>query len=210
MRRFLWAAAIIALVTPQIALAQDHNRGRNDKQQPSGQQQHQKKQQRSTSNRSRQNVTRTTRVSNTAGPAGRTRTTRVTETTAARPNGRTRTTRVTNTMVARPAGRTRTTVTRTRTANALPTYRPGHRPSSFHRIRVSSFHYPRGYSYRRWRTGSILPRLFLSSLYYWTDWAALGLGPPSPGYVWVRYGPDLLLVNRYNGRIADVIYGAFY
>ena len=50
--------------------------------------------------------------------------------------------------------------------------------------------------------GSILPRLFLSSSYYWSDWGALGLGPPPPGYVWVRYGPDLLLVNRYTGRIA--------
>jgi Ni/Co efflux regulator RcnB len=89
-------------------------------------------------------------------------------------------------------------------------YRPGHRPSTFHRIRAPAFRYPRGYSYRRWRTGSILPRLFLSGIYFWTDWAALGLLPPPPGYVWVRFGPDLLLVNRYTGRIADVIYGAFY
>jgi len=38
----------------------------------------------------------------------------------------------------------------------------------------------------------------------------LGLGPPPHGFVWVRYGPDLLLVNRRTGRIVDVIYGAFY
>lgn len=209
MRRFLWAAAMIALVTPQIVLAQDHNGNRNDKQHSSGQQ-HQNKQQHSTSKGTHRNVTRSMQVTNRAGPAGRIRTTRVINRTMARPNGRTRTTRVTRTTVERPSGRTRTTVSRTRSANALPTYRPGHRPGSFHRIRVSSFHYPRGYGYRRWRTGSILPRLFLSSLYFWTDWAALGLGPPPPGYVWVRYGPDLLLVNRYNGRIADVIYGAFY
>lgn len=91
-----------------------------------------------------------------------------------------------------------------------PVYQPGRRPPSYHRIRGPVFHYPRGYSYRRWGIGAILPQVFLSSYYYWTDWRALGLLPPPPGYVWVRYGPDLLLVNRYNGRIADVIYGAFY
>jgi Ni/Co efflux regulator RcnB len=91
-----------------------------------------------------------------------------------------------------------------------PVYQPGRRPSSYHRIRGPIFHYPRGYGYRRWGIGAILPHIFLSNYYYWTDWRALGLLPPPPGYVWVRYGPDLLLVNRYTGRIADVIYGAFY
>lgn len=90
------------------------------------------------------------------------------------------------------------------------TYRIGHRPTTFRRVNVSSYSYPRGYSYRRWSVGSILPRLFLSGSYYFNDYGALGLGAPPPGYVWVRYGPDLLLVNRYNGRIADVIHGAFY
>jgi Ni/Co efflux regulator RcnB len=89
-------------------------------------------------------------------------------------------------------------------------YRIGHRPTSFHRVRASTFHYPRGYHYQRFGIGSMLPRLFLSSLYFWSDYGSLGLGAPPPGYVWVRYGPDLLLVNRYTGRIADVIYGAFY
>lgn len=91
-----------------------------------------------------------------------------------------------------------------------PVYQPGRRPPTYHRIRGPIFHYPRGYGYRRWVIGAILPRVFLSGYYYWTDWRALGLLPPPPGYIWVRYGPDLLLVNRYTGRIADVIYGAFY
>jgi Ni/Co efflux regulator RcnB len=37
----------------------------------------------------------------------------------------------------------------------------------------------------------------------------MGLYAPPPGFVWVRFGPDLLLVNRHTGQIADVIYGAF-
>lgn len=128
-------------------------------------------------------------------------------------NRQARPARVTHvTRVTRPAR----TVERTRSmsprqvARSLPVYRPGHRPATFHRIQAQAFSYPRGYRYRRFSTHSILPRLFLSSRYFWTDWAALGVGPPPPGYVWVRYGPDLLLVNRYTGRIADVIYGAFY
>jgi Ni/Co efflux regulator RcnB len=89
-------------------------------------------------------------------------------------------------------------------------YRPGHRPPTFRPIHRPGFHYPHGYRYRRWHIGLVLPHIFLSHYYYVNDWNLLGLGPPPPGYVWVRYGPDLLLVNRYNGRIADVIYGAFY
>lgn len=55
-----------------------------------------------------------------------------------------------------------------------------------------------------------LPSLFLSPAYYYTGFAMLGLEPPPPGYRWVRYGPDLLLVQVHTGRIVDVIYGAFY
>jgi Ni/Co efflux regulator RcnB len=123
---------------------------------------------------------------------------------------RTRTTRTVERARARPVRtveRTRTTV---RTARRPSTYRIGHRPSTFHRIRGRAFHYPRGYRYRRFRTGLILPALFLSSAYFFNDYYSLGLGPPPPGYVWVRYGPDLLLVSRHTGRVVDVIYGAFY
>jgi Ni/Co efflux regulator RcnB len=50
----------------------------------------------------------------------------------------------------------------------------------------------------------------LTSRYYYTDYAAAGLGPAPIGYHWVRYGPDLLLVRTRDRRIVDVIYGAFY
>jgi Ni/Co efflux regulator RcnB len=92
-----------------------------------------------------------------------------------------------------------------------PTYRPGQiRPSTYHRIHRPVFVYPRGYSYRRYRTGLYLPSLFRSSHYYFNDYYALGIGAPPHGYVWVRYGPDLLLIQRRTGRIVDIIYGAFY
>jgi Ni/Co efflux regulator RcnB len=194
MKQLLCAVAAIALMTPSIASAQrqDNQRNRTEQNQKRSDRQQQRQQKRQ------------------AQPARAARTTRTVQRTqvrAGRPTRVTKTTRVTR--PARNVQRT-TRVTTRQAARSLPTYRVGHRPATFHRIRAQSFRYPRGYNYRRWNRGSILPRLFLSSLYFWTDWAALGVGPPPPGYVWVRYGPDLLLVNRYNGRIADVIYGAFY
>ena len=54
-----------------------------------------------------------------------------------------------------------------------------------------------------------LPALFLAPAYYYADWATLGLDPPPPGFQWVRYGPDLLLVNVADGQIAETIYDAF-
>jgi Ni/Co efflux regulator RcnB len=95
-----------------------------------------------------------------------------------------------------------------------PGPRPPHRYLSGGRWRRSMhappFRYPPGYGYRVWVTGSTLPPPFLNSGYYYANYAPLGLGPPPPGYRWVRYGPDLLLVNIVTGRIADVVDGVFY
>jgi Ni/Co efflux regulator RcnB len=52
--------------------------------------------------------------------------------------------------------------------------------------------------------------VFLASSYYYDDYAALGLAPPPPGYRWVRYGPDILMVNVVTGRVADSVDGVFY
>ena len=99
---------------------------------------------------------------------------------------------------------------------ARPPYgrRPPHRFLSgggwHHSIRGPAFRYPPGFSYRAWTTGSILPSVFLTPSYFFDDYAPLGLGPPPAGYRWVRYGPDLLLVNVYTGRVADVVDGVFF
>jgi hypothetical protein len=79
----------------------------------------------------------------------------------------------------------------------------------FHRVHLAPFVYPSGWAYRRWAVGAILPPLFLTPDYYYADWAALGLDPPQPGFQWVRYGPDLLLVNVTTGEVVDTIYDAF-
>ncbi|TCU62046.1 nickel/cobalt transporter regulator [Novosphingobium sp. PhB57] len=90
-------------------------------------------------------------------------------------------------------------------------HRPGAgRPSTFRPMRAPPYRYPRGYSYRRWTVRMVLPAIFLSSAYLFQDYSMVGVGPPPPGYYWVRYGPDLLLVNRTTRRVVDVIYNAFY
>jgi len=77
------------------------------------------------------------------------------------------------------------------------------------RVHLAPFVYPHGWAYRRWAVGAILPPLFLAPAYYYTDWAALGLDAPQPGFQWVRYGSDLLLVNVTTGAVVDTVYGVF-
>ena len=77
------------------------------------------------------------------------------------------------------------------------------------RVRGGAWAWPRGYGYRRFYVGGILPAIFLSSAYMYSNWAALGLAPPPYGFVWVRYGPDMVMVNQATGQIADVAYDVF-
>jgi hypothetical protein len=80
----------------------------------------------------------------------------------------------------------------------------------FNPVHLAPFVYPPGWAYRRWAVGGVLPPLFLAPAYYYAEWATLGLTAPPPGFQWVRYGPDLLLVNVTTGQVADVAYGVFY
>jgi Nickel/cobalt transporter regulator len=83
----------------------------------------------------------------------------------------------------------------------------GHMVARVHR---DPFVYPQGWAYRRWAVGAMLPPLFLARDYWYADWAALGLAPPPPGFQWVRYGPDLLLVDVTSGQVAEVVPDVFY
>jgi hypothetical protein len=70
--------------------------------------------------------------------------------------------------------------------------------------------YPPGFAYRLWVVGAILPPIFWSTpTYYYTGWADMGLPPPDPGFQYVEYGPDLLLVNVATGEVVQVFPGAF-
>ncbi|HEX4110931.1 MAG TPA: RcnB family protein [Stellaceae bacterium] len=93
--------------------------------------------------------------------------------------------------------------------------RPGGNRFSYHghyynRVHGRPWSWPHGYGYHRWGIGGILPAIFLSSAYFYGDYATFGLAPPPPGFQWVRYGPDLVLVNLTTGQITNVLYGVFY
>jgi Ni/Co efflux regulator RcnB len=84
------------------------------------------------------------------------------------------------------------------------------RGHEIHRAHLAPFVYPSGYRYQRWAGGMVLPPLFLAPAYFYADWAALGLVAPEAGFQWVRYGPDVLLVNVTTGEVVDAVYGVFY
>jgi Nickel/cobalt transporter regulator len=86
----------------------------------------------------------------------------------------------------------------------------GYHGHFFNPVRVSPFIYPPGWAYRRWAVGAVLPPFFLAPNYYYSDWATLGLDPPPPGAQWVRYGPDLLLVDIGTGNVIEVVPDVFY
>jgi Ni/Co efflux regulator RcnB len=58
--------------------------------------------------------------------------------------------------------------------------------------------------------GQRLPVVFLAAPYFYDNFAPLGFEVPPPGYHWVRYGPDLILVNLATGDIEQIAYGVFY
>jgi Ni/Co efflux regulator RcnB len=80
-------------------------------------------------------------------------------------------------------------------------------PRHFH---AGSYRAPQGYSYRRWSYGQSLPAVYFSRGYWINDYNSYGLMAPPYGLVWVRFGPDALLIDQYNGEIVQVDYGVFY
>lgn len=100
-----------------------------------------------------------------------------------------------------------------------PNYGPNYRGAGSGQLRYGSWNgqryrgahwvWPRSYGYRRWWIGGILPAIFFSQAYWFDDYASLGFDAPPYGFEWVRYGPDLLLVNVTTGQIVDVEYGVF-
>jgi Ni/Co efflux regulator RcnB len=76
-------------------------------------------------------------------------------------------------------------------------------------VHVGVYHAPHGYAYRRWTVGRVVPHAYYAPSYYYPGYAALGLYAPQAHYQWIRYGPDLILVNIRTGSVADIRYGVF-
>ncbi|HEX8232754.1 MAG TPA: RcnB family protein [Caulobacteraceae bacterium] len=81
---------------------------------------------------------------------------------------------------------------------------------AYRRWYAPAYRWPYGWGYRRWSYGMILPSAFFLSNYFINNWWSYDLYEPPYGYVWIRVGPDILLVNPRNGRVMQVVSGAFY
>jgi len=95
---------------------------------------------------------------------------------------------------------------------AGPHWRPDRYPHAFasdHRFYGPVYHPPRGYDYRVWRYGDILPPIWWTPDYQIWDWWNYDLPMPPPGYVWVRVGLDALLIDPY-GRVVQVVNTLFW
>jgi Ni/Co efflux regulator RcnB len=79
-----------------------------------------------------------------------------------------------------------------------------------HAYHYGDYHGPAGYSYHRWSYGDNLPREYWAQNYWINNYLNFGLIAPPDGYVWVRYGPDAVLIDEDTGEIVQVEYGVFY
>jgi Ni/Co efflux regulator RcnB len=79
-------------------------------------------------------------------------------------------------------------------------------PRQFH---VRRYRRPHGWYEHRWVFGETLPALFWVQNYWIGDYYDYGLPDPPPGFVWVRYGDDALLVDQNSGEVLQVEYDLF-
>jgi Ni/Co efflux regulator RcnB len=80
-------------------------------------------------------------------------------------------------------------------------------PNHYH---YGDYHGPAGYSYHRWGYGDNLPREYWAQNFWIGNFLNFGLMAPPDGYVWVRYGPDAVLIDEDTGEVVQVEYGVFY
>lgn len=94
-----------------------------------------------------------------------------------------------------------------------PYWSQGRYPFSYHstrRYRGPRWVAPPGFYVRSWSHGDYLPWGWYGASYRLDDWWAYGLPWPPPGFDWVRSGPDVLLVDRFSGRIVQVVRMVFW
>jgi hypothetical protein len=85
-------------------------------------------------------------------------------------------------------------------------WRRSHR-SHFH---LGFYYDPFGWGYRPYLVGWRLWPAYYSSRFWITDPWYYRLPYAPPGYRWIRYYDDLILVDTWDGRVVDVIYDFFW
>jgi Ni/Co efflux regulator RcnB len=81
---------------------------------------------------------------------------------------------------------------------------------SQNRYRIGGYRAPYGYYVRTWGFGDFLPRGWYGQDYWIGDFLDYDLPYPPPGYEWVRVGGDALMIDRYTGRVVQVVRGIFW
>jgi hypothetical protein len=76
-------------------------------------------------------------------------------------------------------------------------------------FRLGVYFDPFGWGYQRYSIGwRLWPNYYSSN--YWFNPTQYGLPYAPPGYQWVRYYDDALLVDTWSGQVVDVIYSFFW
>jgi Ni/Co efflux regulator RcnB len=99
------------------------------------------------------------------------------------------------------------------THGAPPHWRAGRFPPvmwAHDRFRAGSYRQPYGYYSRAWAFGDFLPRPWFAHDYWLDDFLDFDLPYPPPGFVWVRVGPDAVMIDRFTGRVVQVVRGIFW
>ena len=73
-----------------------------------------------------------------------------------------------------------------------------------------SYNAPQGYAYHHYDFGDRLPQGYYGQNFWIANFLNFGLISPPDGYVWVRYGPDAVLIDEDTGEIAQIVYDQFY
>ena len=81
---------------------------------------------------------------------------------------------------------------------------------SHDRFRAGYYRPPYGYYSRAWVFGDFLPQPWFARDYWLDDFLDFDLPYPPPGFVWVRVGPDALMIDRFTGRVVQVVRGIFW
>lgn len=76
--------------------------------------------------------------------------------------------------------------------------------------RVGRYYDPFGYGYRRFSIGIRIGQPFYAQRYWINDPWHYRLPDAGPGFRWVRYYNDVLLVDTWSGEVVDVIYDFFW
>jgi len=76
--------------------------------------------------------------------------------------------------------------------------------------RLGRYYDPFGSGYRRFSIGIQIGQPFYSQRYWISDPWQYRLPQAGPGYQWVRYYNDVLLIDTWSGEVVDVIYDFFW